>query len=81
MTTGCRPATRCKSTNLLEGFTPQPPTLTPPNFLDFSKSLENSKSFQIINNTRNIANMILVLRSCGDKTFKIQVEWLRGVGA
>lgn len=38
------------------------------------------KTFQIIENTRNVANIVLILRSCGVKASKIQVERLRVVG-
>jgi hypothetical protein len=38
------------------------------------------KTFHIIENTQNVANIVLILRSCGVKVSKIQVELLRGVG-
>jgi hypothetical protein len=51
------------------------PRLPHQNFLDVRKSLENSKKkIQIIENTRNIANIALIFRICGVKVSKIQVE-------
>jgi hypothetical protein len=70
---------------LLEGITHQLssyPRLPHQNFLDFSKSLENSgKKIQITENTRSIANTVLIFRICGIKVSKIQVEREGGVGA
>jgi hypothetical protein len=76
-----------RSSLFLEGITHQPPKppsrprLPHQNFLDFSKSLENSKKkIQIIENTRNIANIALIFRICGVNVSKIQVEREGGLG-
>jgi hypothetical protein len=54
---------------------PFPPTTTPhQNFLDFSNLWKILKTFQIIENTRNIASIVLIFRTCGVKVSKIQVE-------
>jgi hypothetical protein len=39
------------------------------------------KTFYIIENTRNITNIVLILRSCSVKVSKIQVKLLRGIGS
>jgi hypothetical protein len=65
----------------IEGVTHQPPKPLPRHtyhtnfFLSIFQSLwKILKTFQIIENTRNTINIVLILRICGVKVSKIQVE-------
>jgi hypothetical protein len=65
----------------LEGFTPLPAHSYPTKIFSIFQSLwKILKTFQIIENTRNIASIVLILRICGVKVSKIQVEREGGVG-
>jgi hypothetical protein len=53
---------------------------TPPKFSRFFKVFGKLiKKIKIIENTRNIANIVLIFRICGIKVSKIQVEREEGV--
>jgi hypothetical protein len=60
---------------------PGEPTITPLFFFWIFQSLwKILKTFQIIENTQNIVNIVLILRICSVKVSKIQVEREGGVG-
>jgi hypothetical protein len=60
---------------------PGEPTITPLFFFGIFQSLwKILKTFQIIENTQNIVNIVLILRICSVKVSKIQVEREGGVG-
>ena len=70
---------RCRSASVRRVHSSTPKSLNRPrqphqNFLDSLKFLENSKTSQIIENSRNIANIVLFLWSCGIKVFKFQMR-------
>jgi hypothetical protein len=46
----------------------------------FQISKKSLKTLYIINNTRNITNIVLFLQICSIKVFKFQVKRLSGVG-